>query len=438
MKTLLHLLFCFTCVGLTAQTQFGTDFVGGGANYFAGSDVDITADGKRMVFGEPGAFSSTGIVKVYEESGNGWTQVGSDIFGPGGTSFGISVAISDDGQRIAIGSIGNSMVTIYQDYGGVWTSFGQQIIAGASGDEFGWEIDLSGDGNRLAVTTGYGSVTRVYEASGYSWSKLGADIPSASSSDVALSADGTRVAVTNGASGATVYDESGGSWTQVGSTLTGFSTSVALSADGSRVVSGNGGNGFSVYEETGGAWSALGSVSDPVGSAVAISGDGKSIVSGGINTNEVRQYEEMSGVWTQVGATLTKSGTSYGGAVATTQNGGRFILGACCDYSNFGLVQTYNTSLNTSNTNLEKRDIGQLAVYPNPSSGNFQIQLEGISVTPSRVSITDGLGRVVWETVPGFTGKDWTQSVSLPTEGLYTVVAAVEGAVVHQLITVVK
>lgn len=427
MKNLLTFLSFLIALSLGAQTQFGTDFVGGGTSYFTGSDVDITADAKRIIFGEPGAFNNTGIVKVYEESGNGWVQIGSDIVGPGGTSFGISVAISDDGTRVAVGAIGDGTVTIFEDYGGVWTSFGQQVTGGASGDEFGWEIDLSNDGKRLAVSTGYGSVTRVYEESSLSWSKVGADIPSASSSDVALSADGTRVAVTNAANGAAVYDESGGTWTQVGSTLTGWSNSISLSADGKRVVSGSGGNGFSVYEENAGAWTALGTVTDPVGSSVAIAGDGKSVVSGGISADEVRLYEESGGTWTQSGMTLTGNNNSYGGAVAINQNGGRFILGACCDDPTYyGLVQTYNSPLNTSINTMERLS-GSMVLSPNPSSGGFELQLTDLEVGAAMISITDMLGRVVWTHALEINSGNWSGLIELTDQGVYTVSVEVGG-----------
>ena len=69
-----------------------------------------------------------------------WNQVGSTINGEAsGDSFGSSVAFSDDGKRMAVGAFGNDgagnnagHVRVFDESGGVWTQVGADIDAEAA------------------------------------------------------------------------------------------------------------------------------------------------------------------------------------------------------------------------------------------------------------------------------------------------------------------
>ena len=128
---------------------------------------------------------------------------------------------------------------------------------------------------------------RVFEFDGANWNQLGADIDGEAADDysgfsVALSADGTRLAVgapyNDGGSGslsgqARVFEYTGAAWTQLGASIGGRAFldlaggSVALSADGGRLAvgeRGHDGNGNDsgdtrVFEYDGAAWTQLGS-----------------------------------------------------------------------------------------------------------------------------------------------------------------------------------
>ena len=50
--------------------------------------------------------TNSGHVRVYEYSGNAWTQLGADIDGEAASDYsGYSVSLSSDGTRVAIGAL---------------------------------------------------------------------------------------------------------------------------------------------------------------------------------------------------------------------------------------------------------------------------------------------------------------------------------------------
>src|SRR5690606_21826362 len=106
------------------------------------------------------------------------TQINDDIHGEsGGDSFGISVSLSDEGSIIAIGAEMNDgngsnsgHVRILENIGGVWTQIGVDIDGEAAGDNSGNSLSLSAEGNIVAIGAAFndGSASnsghaRVYE-----------------------------------------------------------------------------------------------------------------------------------------------------------------------------------------------------------------------------------------------------------------------------------
>ena len=349
----------------------GADIDGEASGDESGVSVSMSSDGTRVAIGatgNDGAGTKAGHVRVYEESGGTWTQVGSDIDGEAaGDWSGYSVSISSDGTRVAIGAHKNDgtgtdagHVRVYAESGGTWTQVGSDIDGEAAGDESGYSVSMSSDGKRVAIGAslndgngnGAGHV-RVYAESGGTWTKVGDDIDGEAAGDysgwsVSMSSDGTRVAIGakgNGDAGhVRVYAESGGTWTQVGSDIDGeasgdnFGYSVSMSSDGTRVAigaRGNDGNGANaghvrVYAESGGTWTQVGAdidgeatkagtVGDYSGSSVSMSSDGKRVAIGAHGNDgttvvtgyydddsrgHVRVYAESGGTWTQLGADI--------------------------------------------------------------------------------------------------------------------------------------
>jgi WD40 repeat protein len=254
---------------------------------------------------------------VYELVGSSWVQVGADLDADGaGWELGWSVALSDDGARVAAGAPGGGRVKVWELVAGAWT----QVGATLSGlHRFGDAVDISADGSTLAVSS-----------------------PSPNGSSRAGTVQ--------------VYRLAGGAWTQVGNVLQGeqigdeFGTGLSLNADGSRLavgaprdreggVSGGGDSAgkVRVFDLVGGSWvpiggSLLGSVGlngDNLGASVRLSSDGTWLAMNGPNQSIARVYRLVSGAWVQVGATLTNAGLSVARneGLALSADGGTLALG---------------------------------------------------------------------------------------------------------------
>ena len=209
----------YSTVSAGVWSQVGADIDGEAANDQSGTAVALSSDGTRLAVGgwlNDGTGGNAGHVRVFEESGGTWTQVGTDIDGEAaGDHFGFSVALSSDGSRLAAGgyyndangsNAGHVRVFDWDENQSTWTQVGGDLNGAPPGDRFGWSIALSSDETRLAVgaiyNDGGGSNAghvRVFEESGGTWTQVGANIDGEAASDyfgwsVALSSDGTRLA----------------------------------------------------------------------------------------------------------------------------------------------------------------------------------------------------------------------------------------------------
>ena len=99
---------------------------------------------------------NSGEVQVYERFNDSWIQVGNDINGNEG-DFSSFVSISYDGSIIAVGSpfsdsngSFSGVVRVYQNQGGDWNQIGEDISGKNSGDLAG-DVSLSDDGTILAI-----------------------------------------------------------------------------------------------------------------------------------------------------------------------------------------------------------------------------------------------------------------------------------------------
>ena len=204
-------------------------------------------------------------------------------------NLGYSLAMSKDGNRIAIGSPGYNVggrgnpsgvnrgnVKIYDwnASNSTWDQVGDSIRGDAAGDQFGVSVDLSGSGDTLAVGAHYYDsifedvgLVRIYAWSGTTWTQLGSDIVGGRAEDylgtsVALTPDGNRVvvgaiqtrdsAIRGGYVRTLDWDANTNTWIaqdtvkglgnlrvhSVINTSTFFGRSVALSADGNRLIVG--------------------------------------------------------------------------------------------------------------------------------------------------------------------------------------------------------
>ncbi len=194
--------------------------------------------------------------------------------------FGVSVALSSDGNTAIAGGSGDSSGTgaawVFTRSGGVWTQQGAKLVgAGSIGSATeGYKVALSGDGS-TAILGGYddNSITGaawIFTRSGSTWSQQGPKLvggdavgAAAQGGGVVLSSDGNTALIggpyDNSNAGATwVFTRSGGVWTQQGAKLVGpgaagsaqQGTGVAISSDANTVITG----GAQDNSQTGAAW----------------------------------------------------------------------------------------------------------------------------------------------------------------------------------------
>jgi hypothetical protein len=403
-------LICFSCIAVTvfAQTQVGSDIDGALSELTSNYSVSLSADGNRIAIGaqnHDGNGSRSGHTRVYSWLGETWVQRGFDINGEAAEDYsGVSVSLSSDGNHVAIGADGNDdngdesgHVRVFHWSGTQWVQLGSDIDGEATGDHSGVSVSLSSDASRLAIGapgndangTNSGHV-RVYQWAGSAWNQLGEDIGGEaawdnSGSSVSLSSDGNHVAIGApladgielGAGQVRVYRWSGSGWIQLGIDIEGekennFSgQSVSLSSDGSRVAIGapfNDGNGrwsghTRAYQWSGTAWVQLGSdidgetAEDRSGSSVSLSSDGTRLAIGapwndgnGSLSGHVRVYQWSGMDWTRLGTDIDgeAAGDQFGFHVSLSSDGNRLAIGS--GYTNQtgidpGYVQAYDLSM---------------------------------------------------------------------------------------------
>jgi len=388
---------------VTTISQLGLDINGVSAGEQSGWAVAMSADGNRIIISaraNSDIANLAGQVRVYTWNGTTWTQTGQEINGDViSDEIGHSVAMSADGNRIAIGarfkdSNGNDAgghVRVYTWNGTTWTRTGSDMNGEATGDHSGTSVAMSADGNRIAIgaplNDGNGADSghvRVYTWNGTAWTKAGSDIDGEATNDnsgnsVAMSADGNRVVIGakfndgNGANSghARVYTWNGTAWTKAGSDIDGEATndnsgySVAMSADGNRIAIGaifnngraNNAGHVRVYTWNGTAWTKAGSdidgeaAFDYLGYSVAMSADGNRIAigapltdAGGDMAGSVRVHTWNGTAWAQTGANVNGKAAdeTAGFSVAMSANGTRIAIGAPLDDGiSAGIVRAY-------------------------------------------------------------------------------------------------
>ena len=398
-------------------TQIGNDINGETIGDQSGSSVSLSSDGTIVAIGAPNNYGvngfSSGHVRVYENQSGSWTQIGDDIDGEqAGDRSGVRVSLSNDGSIVAISALGNNEngsnsghVRVFKNQNGIWTQIGNDIDGEATYYQTGNSISLSSDGTILAIETignndNSGQI-RVYENQGGSWIQIGADIvredtDEDSDGSISLSSDGTIIAIgakyNDGINGINsghvrVYENQGGSWTQIGNDIDGEAegdlsgNSVSLSSDGTIVAIG-------AYYNSG----------------------------NGLSSGHVRVYKNQGGSWTQIGDDMDGEDASdlYGYSVSLSSDGSIVASGAIHNAGNgndSGQVRIYDLSDLLS---LEDQKVSDFNLFPNPTKHQFTIQLNEAS-TLEQVSIYNTLGQEV------LTSKNTIVDTSTLASGSYIV-----------------
>ncbi len=257
------------------------------------------------------------------------TQIGNDIDGqlPLENS-GYSVSSSSDGSIVAIGSpsydgASKGQVRVFVNNGDTWVQIGEDIAGEHVEDHFGSSVSLSSDGSIVAIGSpeseiaGYASV---YQNIGNVWTQIGNDI----NGDVAGDNFGIGVSLSNnvtvlsiiGRNYTRIYENISGIWNQIGSdiNISGYVGDRAiLSGDGSVVAISESFyywwyyttyTNQTVYENISGTWTQIGDPFFGWVSAISLSDDGSIIAVNSDGLDGVKIYENFGNVWTQIGNSI--------------------------------------------------------------------------------------------------------------------------------------
>jgi phosphodiesterase/alkaline phosphatase D-like protein len=316
-----------------------------------GYSVALSSEGNTALIGGPPDLA-VGAAWVFTRSGTTWTQQGAKLTPKNGEEigageFGSSVALSANGSTALIGGFRDNgdvgAAWVFTRSGTTWTQQGGKLTA-KSGEElgqgeFGVSVALSSEGNTALIggsgeAVGFDShrgAAWVFTRSGTTWTQQGAKLTGGEAVgsgefgfSVALSASGSAALIggpgDNGVGAAWAFTRSGSTWTQQGKKLTPKSG-----------------------EETGeGAF----------GSSVALSGEASTALIGAPLNKEaigaVWVFTSSGGVWTQQGEKLTGSGEvgagEFGDSLALSANGGTALIGGPQDNGKLGAAWVFTRS----------------------------------------------------------------------------------------------
>jgi hypothetical protein len=443
----------FTRSGGTWSQQ-GQKLTGGGESGESefGYSVALSEDGNIAVIGGPEDDTATGAVWAFTRSGGAWSQQGQKLTGgeEGNSQFGVYVAVSADGNTALIGGPGDNddagAAWVFTRSGGVWSQQGQKLTGTGetAEDGFGVSVALSADGNTALIGApgdsgglfGKGAAW-VFTRSDGIWTqqgeKLVGDCTGSCANEgtgetenawfgynVALSADGDTALIggfrdNDWRGAAWVFTRSDGIWTQQGEKLVGdctdscanegtgetgegmFGTMVALSADGNTALIGawnddnmhagnqhySGEGAAWVFTRSGSTWTQQGEklVGDCTDScanegtgetgegkfatSVALSEDGDTAMIGGWDDDSgkgaVWVFTRSGSTWTQQGGKLVgdctgscaNEGTGetgegrFGVSVALSADGDTALIGGLDDNSTRGAAWVFTRSGST-------------------------------------------------------------------------------------------
>ena len=390
-----------TGVSLTTTTQWNeqsylTD-VGAlsQASQNLGYSVAITSDGSRAVVGAPygDILSQTneGYLAIYKRTGTTWTleQAVTVSFASGANyNLGVSVAINDAGDVIAAG-FGSTLgsVDIYTRSGTTWTRKTSPLSTGALDSTL--TVACSADGT--VVASGGSGTVKVFRNTAGTWSSAVSITSTSGAEAIALSADGSTLAVGDTAGNSSkgnvrIYTYAASAWSlqqtltdSTGSTGDDLGASLSLSNNGNTLVVGaptddissvtNQGSAV-VYTRSGSTWTqahrltySAGAANDYFGQSVTINGAGDRIVVGtsqddvGINADRgsLVVYDYSGSVWDETTTLLAASGIAgdkLGSSVAISDDGLYIVGGAPYDdvatYTDHGSASIFALTTTTA------------------------------------------------------------------------------------------
>jgi autotransporter-associated beta strand protein len=300
-----------------------------------GWSVALSSDGNTAIVGainvDIGMNTDQGVATVFTRVNGVWTEQ-QELTATGGAKldrFGYSVALSSDGDTAIIGAadddVGTTLnqgtATVFVRTAGIWTQQQQLTATGAA--SFGISVALSSDGNTAIVGANASTVgTQTHQGTATVFTRLaGVWTQQQQLAAVDGEADdffGTSVALSSDGNTAIV----GAFWDDVGTTANQGSATVFTRS-----------NGFWTQQQQ--LLAAAGAEDDEFGFSVALSSDGNSALVGAFfddflyeDQGTAVQFKRSAGIWTQQQQFTTLGGASFGLSVALSGDGITAIVGS--------------------------------------------------------------------------------------------------------------
>lgn len=135
--------------------QLGNTIFEPGSRGEFGLRVSLSSSGTVLAIG---SFSRS-EVQVFELNNGVWSQIGNTLIGNGaGDSFGFSLSLSGSGRYLAVGArfinFNNNQpgsAYVFENQGGNWVLIDNPIVGSAIADQAGFSVAISEDGSRVAV-----------------------------------------------------------------------------------------------------------------------------------------------------------------------------------------------------------------------------------------------------------------------------------------------
>jgi hypothetical protein len=439
-----------------AQVTFDLDqeLVGQNSNDLFGWSLDLSGDGYTVIIGaidNDGAAvgaQPAGHARVYKNTFNeqfnswSWGQVGADIDGTfQDEEAGYSVAVTTNGNTVAVGSPNRNKTRVYDRNGQNWvqrTANGFNIYSSEAPQRAGHAVSLSGNGHILAM--GGPLARKVWIADISAGPGMGeiVGVPIQMPGTYAggsLDLDETGNNLVIGAYQANtnrgevyVYQRSGNTWTQRGQTLQGvnnydeFGFDVSINNNGNTIAVGIKGwddnpnnttyeiGQTAIYDWDGSQWVQRGTaiegsnIFDQCGYAVSLSGDGDRVAVGYRASNiaftgggQVRVFDWNGTTWEQNGDPILGDGVNVfcGHSVGLSDDG--LVLGIGSSRgsgpvnpfgSNQGKARMYQGTVITTST--PSLSAVELAVLPNPTNDRITVRSE---ISVERMDLFDMSGK---------------------------------------------
>ncbi len=451
-KNFFLLVVFFLSMGIMqAQwTQTGNTISGENNDDWFGISVSLSSDGSTLAVGaarNDDGGENAGHVRVFNNVGGTWTQIGSDLDGEAPDDwYGYSVSLSSDGSILAVGARHNDAngnnsgkIIIYENQAGTWTQI-HDLYGTSNNEQFGVSVSLSADGTIFAIgspfndnTNGAGAgKVKIYKKITYGALLLGQIFGEAAGDEfgrsVSLSADGNTLAVgstyndgsATDAGNARIFHYDGTNWLQIGNNINGeaagdiFGYSVSLSADASTIAvgaahnddAGNDAGSVRIYENQSGNWVQIGDdidgeeALDNFGISVSLNNDGSIVAigaykndnEGGAAAGSVKIFENQEGTWTQLGANINGAGSmdNAGSSVCLDASGSVVAIGSPYLFTADASAGSARVFSYTP-VNVESLQQKNILIYPNPSIGIFKINTKN----KLKVTISDISGKII-------------------------------------------